>query len=127
MKTLSANASRLVPTEKNLAQLAKLILVKGQYSPETVFGVATWGFAHQFLTGCNEEYWRVAEALKDSSELVGVLRNLRTKLVKNTYHEQRVWDAYLQYYPFSKKLFVFLTASLTPNFLTKISRLTWKS
>lgn len=107
MKTLSAIASRLVPTEKHLAQLEKLSLEKGLYSPETVFGVA--------------------KALKDSPELVGVLRNLRTRLVKNTYHEQRVWETYLQYYPFSKKFFVFLTASLTPHFLTTISRLTWKS
>ncbi|MGQ9471987.1 MAG: hypothetical protein ACUVR0_09905 [Candidatus Aminicenantales bacterium] len=116
MKTLSEIASRSVLTEKQLAQLEKLILKKGQYSPETVFGVAAWSFAHQFLTGFNEEYWRVAEALKDSPELGGVLRNLRTKLVKDTYHEQRVWDAYLQYYPFLKKLFVLFDRKFNPEF-----------
>lgn len=82
---------------------------------ETVFGVAAWSFAHQFLTGFNEEYRRLAEALKDLPELLGLLRELRTKLVKDTYHEQRVWDAYYEYYPFLKKLFALFDRKFNPN------------
>ncbi|MCX7973538.1 MAG: NAD-glutamate dehydrogenase [Candidatus Aminicenantes bacterium] len=82
---------------------------------ETVFGVAAWSFAHQFLTGFNEEYERLAEALKDSPELQGLLRNLRTKLVKDTYHEQRVWDAYFDYYPFLRKLFALFDRKFNPQ------------
>ncbi len=96
--------------------LAELFREGKLTAQETVFGVAAWSFAHQFLTGFNEEYLRVAEALKDSPELLGVLRNLRTKLVKDTYHEQRVWDAYLQYYPFLKKLFVLFDRKFNPEF-----------
>jgi glutamate dehydrogenase len=83
---------------------------------ETVFGVAAWSFAHQFLSGFSEEYRRLAEALKDSPELLGVLRNLRTKLVKDTYHEQRVWDAYLEYYPYLKKLFALFDRKFNPEY-----------
>jgi glutamate dehydrogenase len=82
---------------------------------ETVFGVAAWSFAHQFLTGFNEEYQQLAEALKDSPELQGILRQLRIKLVKDTYHEQRVWDAYYEYYPFLKKLFALFDRKFNPS------------
>ncbi len=82
---------------------------------ETVFGVAAWSFAHQFLTSFNEEYQQLSEALKDSPELQGLLRNLRTKLVKDTYHEQRVWDAYYDHYPFLKKLFALFDRKFNPS------------
>jgi glutamate dehydrogenase len=72
---------------------------------ETVFAVSAWSFAHQFLTGYNDEYLRLAEAMKDSPELLGTLRTLKTKLVKDTFHEQRVWDSFVDYYEQLKKLF----------------------
>ncbi len=81
---------------------------------ETVFGVAAWSFTHQFLTGYNEEYRRLAEALQTSPELLGILRNLRTKLVKDTYHEQRVWDAFVEYHPYLKKLFGLFDRKFNP-------------
>lgn len=81
----------------------------------TVFGVAAWSFAHQFLTSFNEEYQQLNEALKDSPELQGMLRNLRTKLVKDTYHEQRVWDAYYEHYPYLKKLFALFDRKFNPR------------
>lgn len=72
---------------------------------EVVFGVSAWSFAHQFLTGYNEEYLRLADALKGSPELLGILRTLRTKLVKDTYTEARVWEAFLNNWEMIKKLF----------------------
>ena len=74
---------------------------------ETVFGVATWSFVHQFLSAYNEEYLRLAKELKSSPELLGILRTLRTRLVKDTYDESRVWDALLQNHAYLKKLFLF--------------------
>ncbi|HVP89600.1 MAG TPA: NAD-glutamate dehydrogenase domain-containing protein [Terriglobales bacterium] len=59
---------------------------------EMVFGTALWSFAHQFLSGYNEEYLKLADALKDSPELQGILRDLKTRLAKETYTEPRVWD-----------------------------------
>ena len=81
---------------------------------ETVFGVSAWSFAHQFLTGYNEEYLRLAEALKDSPELLGILRTLKTKLVKDTYTEARVWDAFLENHETIKKLFRLFDRKFSP-------------
>ena len=81
---------------------------------ETVFTVSAWSFAHQFLTGYNEEYLRLAEALKDSPELLGILRNLKTKLVKDTYTESRVWDAFLGNHQYLKKLFGLFDRKFNP-------------
>jgi len=63
---------------------------------ETVFGVSAWSFAHQFLSGYNEEYLKLSEALEDSPELLGILRNLKTRLSKDTFQEERVWDSLCQ-------------------------------
>ncbi len=82
---------------------------------ETVFGVSAWSFCHQFLTGYNEEYLRLAEGLKDSPELLGILRNLKTKLVKDTYTESRVWDAYLENHQYLKKLFQLFDRKFSPS------------
>jgi glutamate dehydrogenase len=82
---------------------------------ETVFAVSAWSFAHQFLTGYNEEYLRLAEALKDSPELLGILRNLKTKLVKDTYTEARVWDAFLENHQYIKKLFQLFDRKFNPS------------
>jgi glutamate dehydrogenase len=82
---------------------------------ETVFAVSAWSFCHQFLTGYNEEYLRLAEALKDSPELLGILRNLKTKLVKDTYTEQRVWDAFMENPVYLKKLFWLFDRKFNPS------------
>ena len=82
---------------------------------ETVFGVSAWSFCHQFLTGYNYEYLRLADALKDSPELLGVLRSLKAKLVKDTYTEQRVWDAFVENPVFLKKLFRLFDRKFNPS------------
>jgi glutamate dehydrogenase len=82
---------------------------------ETVFGVSAWSFSHQFLTGYKDEYLRLAEALHDSPELLGTLRNVKTKLVKDTYHEQRVWDAFIENPVFLKKLFWLFDRKFSPS------------
>ena len=81
---------------------------------ETVFGVSAWSFAHQFLFGYNEEYLKLAEVLKDSPELLGILRRLKTKLAKDTYTETAVWDAILQNYSFLKKAFQLFDKKFNP-------------
>ena len=81
---------------------------------ETVFGVSAWSFAHQFLFGYNEEYLKLAEVLKDSPELLGILRRLKTKLAKDTYTETAVWDAILHNYSFLKKAFQLFDKKFNP-------------
>ncbi|MBN2246648.1 MAG: NAD-glutamate dehydrogenase [Candidatus Aminicenantes bacterium] len=72
---------------------------------ETVFGVAAWSYTHQFLSRYNEEYVKLSDELKDSPELQGILRNLKTRLAKETYDESRVWEALVKNYKFIKKAF----------------------
>jgi glutamate dehydrogenase len=82
---------------------------------EMVFGVSAWSFCHQFLTGYNYEYLRLADHLKDSPELLGILRNLKTKLVKDTFHEQRVWDSFVEYHEHIKTLFRLFDRRFNPD------------
>lgn len=82
---------------------------------ETVFGVSAWSFAYQFLSGYNEEYVKLAEVLKDSPEMLGILRNLKTKLVKDTYTESAVWNSLVQNYPFLKRLFSVFEKKFCPH------------
>lgn len=82
---------------------------------ETVFGLSLWSFAHQFLTSYNEEYLKLAEELRGSPELLGLLRNLRTKLAKETFTEARVWDALCDNYTYLKKLFVVFDKKFNPH------------
>ncbi len=81
---------------------------------EMVFGVSAWSFAHQFLSGYNEEYLKLADTIKDSPELLGILRTLRTKLVKDTYHESRVWEALTDNYEYIKKAFKLFEKKFSP-------------
>jgi len=82
---------------------------------ETVFGVSAWSFAHQFLSSYDEEYLKLADVLKDSPELLGILRNLKTRLAKETYTESRVWDALLDNYGYVKKLFKVFDKKFNPR------------
>lgn len=81
---------------------------------ETVFGVSAWSFAHQFLTTHNEEYLNLSEHLKDAPEMMGILRDMKIKLAKDTYTEQRVWDAFLAYPDFLKKIFKLFDKKFNP-------------
>jgi len=84
------------------------------HAQETVFGVSAWSFAHQFLSGFNEEYLKLSAALKDSPELLGLLRNMKTKLVKDTYQEARIWDTLCDNYPTIKKAFALFDKKFNP-------------
>jgi glutamate dehydrogenase len=82
---------------------------------ETVFAVSAWSYSHQFLTGYKAEYVRLAEALKDFPELLGILRTLKTKLVKDTFHEQRVWDSFVEYHGQIRRLFRIFDKRFNPG------------
>jgi len=82
---------------------------------ETVFGVSAWSFTHQFLTQYNEEYLKLVEVLKDSPELVGILRNMKTRLAKVTYDETKVWDSLVNNYKYVKKAFKLFDKKFNPS------------
>ncbi|MDP2915580.1 MAG: NAD-glutamate dehydrogenase [Candidatus Aminicenantes bacterium] len=82
---------------------------------EMVFGVSAWSFSHQFLSGFNEEYLKLSAAMKDSPELLGILRTMKTKLVKDTYQESRVWDALCVNPLYIKKAFTLFDKKFNPS------------
>jgi glutamate dehydrogenase len=81
---------------------------------ETVFGVSAWSFAHQFLTEYNEEYVKLAEVLKESPEMVGILRTMKTRLAKDTFNETRIWETLVTHYRILKKAFRLFDQKLNP-------------
>ena len=83
---------------------------------ETVFGVSAWSFAHQFLTEYNEEYLKLVGSLRESPELTGILRNMKTRLAKVTYDEARIWDALVTQYEFIKKTYLLFDKKFDPHF-----------
>ncbi|MGB9837039.1 MAG: NAD-glutamate dehydrogenase domain-containing protein [Candidatus Saccharicenans sp.] len=94
--------------------LSKLFREGKLTAQETVFGVSAWSFCHQFLSSFNEEYEKLSQALKDSPELLGLLREMKTRLAKETFTEDRVWDALISNYQFVKKLFVAFDKKFNP-------------
>ena len=97
--------------ESPLSQL----FVEGELNAqETVFGVAGWSFAHQFLSSHNEEYIRLSEKLNESPELLGLLRNMKTRLAKDTYDESKVWDALIENPSPLKKIFKVFNKKFDP-------------
>ncbi|HRD01515.1 MAG TPA: NAD-glutamate dehydrogenase [Candidatus Saccharicenans sp.] len=72
---------------------------------EMVFGVSAWSFCYQFLSSFNDEYVRVSKALKDSPELLGLVREMKVRLAKETFNEERVWKVLRVNYQLVKKLY----------------------
>jgi len=81
---------------------------------EMVFGVSAWSFAHQFLTGYNEEYVKLSDALKEAPELLGTLRTLKVRLAKDTYTETKVWDSFLNNHYYLKILYGLFDKKFNP-------------
>ncbi len=95
---------------------------------EMVFGVSAWSFAHQFLSEYNEEYLKVRDSLKDSPELLGILRQLKTRLSKMAYDEAKVWEALLSNYVYLKETYRLFEIKFNPhvkkqNFLRLMEKL----
>ncbi len=88
---------------------------EGKFSAqEFVFAHSAWSFAHQFLSTYNEEYLKLADSLKDSPEMQGLLRDLKVKLAKETYTEARCMEAIVGHYTHVRKLFVLFDRKFNP-------------
>lgn len=81
---------------------------------ETVFGLSAWSFTHQFLSEYNEEYIQLRDHLRNSPELLGILRNLKTMLAKTAYDEAKVWDALVQNREYLKKAYRLFDRKFNP-------------
>jgi glutamate dehydrogenase len=82
---------------------------------EMVFGVSAWSFAHQFLSEYNEEYLKIRDYLKDSPELLGIIRQLKTRLSKMAYDEAKIWEALLSNYVYIKQAYRLFEIKCNPH------------
>lgn len=82
---------------------------------EMVFGVSAWSFTHQFLSEYNEEYLKIRDSLKDSPELLGILRQLKTRLSKMAYDEAKIWEALLDNYVYLKEAYKLFEIKCNPH------------
>jgi glutamate dehydrogenase len=64
---------------------------------EVVYAYAAWKFAHQFLTRYSEEYATLAGAFADDPVRLGLLTQLKQRLSKDTFTEDRIYEVILQY------------------------------
>ncbi|MDD8020295.1 MAG: NAD-glutamate dehydrogenase [Acidobacteriota bacterium] len=81
---------------------------------EAVFGAAAWSFCYQFLSSFNEEYVKLSKALKDMPELLGLVRDMKVRLAKETFNEERVWEALSGNYLLIKKLYAAFDKKFNP-------------
>jgi len=93
---------------------------------ETAFGVSVWSFTHQFLTEYTDEYLKLVNALKDSPELIGIIRNLKTRLAKFAYDESRVWETLVNHHKYLKKTYgLFEKNSILYSVFTILQKKSW--
>jgi len=82
---------------------------------EIFYAMAAWKFTHQFVTGFHHEYQALADELKDQPELMDILSNLRTHLVKDAYTEPRIVHTIFSYPEMIKELYKHFDARFNPN------------
>jgi len=76
--------------------LAPLFRSGSLNAQEMVFGYAACDFAHQFLKEYDDEYVTLVGALEQEPEMVGILRNLRSRLSSVSFDKARIWDAFVK-------------------------------
>jgi len=72
---------------------------------EAFYAVAAWSFTHQFLSSFTHEYLALHNVLKDRPELMDILHQLRIRLVKDAYTENRILQTIFRYPEEIKKLY----------------------
>lgn len=82
---------------------------------ETVFGYAACDFAHQFLREYDNEYVTLVGALENEPEMVGILRNLRSRLASVSFDRSRIWDAFVKNHEALKIAFTCFDRKFNPN------------
>ncbi|MBN2091853.1 NAD-glutamate dehydrogenase [candidate division KSB1 bacterium] len=57
---------------------------------EAFYALGAWNFTHQFLSSWDVEYVALMDVLKDKPDLLDILHRLRTRLLKDSYTENRI-------------------------------------
>ena len=64
---------------------------------EAFYAISAMRFTHQFLSSFGPEYLALMMVLKDRPDLTDILKGLRTRLVKDSYTEERILQTILQH------------------------------
>jgi glutamate dehydrogenase len=86
--------------------LAPLIRDNSLSVHEAFYALGAWNFTHQFLSSFSAEYMALTNVLKDRPELLDTLHQLRTRLVKDSYTEDRILQTIFRYPEEIKKLYI---------------------
>ncbi|MFC1500269.1 NAD-glutamate dehydrogenase domain-containing protein [Candidatus Zixiibacteriota bacterium] len=82
---------------------------------EMVFGYAACDFAHQFMREYDNEYVTLVGALENEPEMVGILRNLRSRLASVSFDQDRIWDSFVQNHEALKIAFTCFDRKFNPG------------
>ncbi len=72
---------------------------------EAFYALGAWNFTHQFLSSWDVEYVALMEFLKDKPDLLDILHRLRTRLLKDSYTENRILQTILRFPDEIKRLY----------------------
>jgi glutamate dehydrogenase len=82
---------------------------------EAFYAIGAWNFTHQFLSSFNMEYLALTDVLKDRPDLMDLLHRLRTRLVKDSYTENRILQTIFRHPEEIKKLYLHFSQRFNTN------------
>lgn len=115
----SIHVSRDIPAEtiENIHEDLSLVYVlprtaltplfrQGKLSAQqVVYAYSVWKFAHQFLSRYTDEYLTLASAFRDDPARMGLLTQLKHRLSKDTFTEDRIYETIFKHTGLVKDLY----------------------
>ena len=87
---------------------------------EAFYAAGAWKFTHQFLSSFSVEYMALTTVLKDRPDLMDILSTLRTKLVKDSYTENRILKTIFDHPELIKKLYAYFASRFDPESVSAV-------
>jgi len=82
---------------------------------EAFYAISAMRFTHQFLTSFGSEYLALMTVLRDRPDLTDILRALRTRLVKESYTEDRILQTVFHHPDKMKELYFHFACRFNPE------------
>ena len=82
---------------------------------EAFYAISAMRFTHQFLSSFGPEYLALMMVLRDRPDLTDILKGLRTRLVKDSYTEDRILQTIVHYPENIKELYFHFACRFNPE------------
>ncbi|MCK5740030.1 NAD-glutamate dehydrogenase [bacterium] len=82
---------------------------------EAFYAIGACNFTHQFLSSFSSEYMSLNKALKDRPDLLDIVHSLRTRLVKDSYTENRIVETVFRHPVEIQKLYCHFSSRFNPT------------